>query len=728
MPAEARAGNLPAEVTRFFGREREVAEVVRALAESRIVTLTGVGGVGKTRLAVRVARDLQPSYPDGVWFVELWPVRAPEMLGDALCAAMGVVRQPGRASIAVAAERLARRRSLVVLDTFEHLVDGCAETVDTLLRAVPGLWVLVTSRRALGLRGETRVLVEPLPVEGRHRGAEPVAVADCFAEGQEADGRAGARVGPAGADEGREGAVALFADRAASLLPGFVPTPEVATLCRRLDGIPLAIELAASRLRTLTVEELVGRVDDRFGLLSAGTPTEAPRHRTLRTAIGWSHELCEPLERLLWARLSVFAGDFDLDAAHAVCADVGTGADLRREDVEGLLRGLADKSIVRRFDADGTVRFEILDTVREYGAAWLRELAQHVPTRRRHRDHYLDLARRFDAGWFGPDQVAWHARIRLELPNLRAALGFSLSNAAERVAGVELAGRLAYFWMACGYAAEGRRHLRRALSMTLVTAPGRARALWVSSWLADFQGDLREANDLATECLAESFSQRDRAAAGWAATCCATNGLHHGYVSESLALYERAERVHADGGDPGAGLASALTGQAYALARLGRWEEALSCLRRQRRLCDSSGDMWMLSSGDWVRSVIELGMGDVLAGDRFARASLRDKRLLHDTLGMAMAVLTLAEAAARLGDMVRAARLLGVGELVEQSFGLRLWMSGPDGVRVRTERRVRTAIGGPGFAAAFGEGRHLDLETAVSYALTGDPGPSRAAR
>ncbi|MFC4584889.1 ATP-binding protein [Sphaerisporangium corydalis] len=696
-------GNLPAEITSFVGRRFETTEVVRGLEESRLVTLTGVGGVGKTRLALRVARTLESRFPDGVWFVELSSLREPALLGHAVCSVLGVAQQAGRPQMAVLAEFLAGRRSLIVLDTCEHLVKGCAVLVDTLLRAAPGLRMLVTSRSVLGLPGESRFHVEPLPIEGRLHPGAPAG-----------EGRERVSLAPSA-----DGAVALFADRAASLVPGFVATPEVALLCQRLDGIPLAIELAAVRLRTLSVEQIMGRIDRRFDLLSSENRAGLSRHQTLRTTIGWSHELCEPLERLLWARLSVFAGDFDLEAAQAVCADTGTDAytGLHGEHVEDTLIALVEKSIVLRVDTGRTVRFRMLDTVREYGADWLRELGRYEAARRRHRDHYLGLARRFDEAWFGPDQVAWYGRMSRELPNLRAALDFCLTDPAEHAVGLELAGRLAYFWMACGLISEGGHYLKRALALDPVPGASLSRALWACAWLSDLQGELDEANDLATECLSQAFAQGDRAAAGWGMAACANTGLHWGYVSDALAMYERARDTHQDGGDTGAGLAYALTGQAYALVLLGRPEQALSCLRQQRSLCGARGEIWLHSSGDWVRGLIELDRADFPLADRFARTSLRAKHLLHDSLGMVLVLVSLARSAAGLGDMERAAHLLGIGDLVERGSGLRLGPAEPGGLRGQAEWRARAVLGDRVYEAAYAWGRGLDLDTALAYAL-----------
>ncbi|GII75816.1 hypothetical protein Sru01_07980 [Sphaerisporangium rufum] len=694
MTGRAGAGGLPAETTRLVGRRREIAEITRRLQTARLVTLTGVGGVGKTRLALRIARNAGDAFPGGVRFADLSGLPGPAALGRAVRAALASADGTGGPMAERLARLLAGRLGLLVLDGCEHVAEACASVVAALLAAVPALTVLATSRRVLGVPGESPFQVEPLPVEA-----------------PEDAGRNGA------GDGGGEGAVALFADRAAAALPGFAPTPEVALLCRRLDGIPLAVELAAARLGTLTVGQLIRGAGDRFGLLADGGPAGSPRHRSLRAAIGWSHELCAPLERLLWARLSVFEPGFDLAAVRAVCADADPGRGLPAELVEDVLVALVDRSIVQRVDTGREIRFRMLDTVREYGAERLRELGLRAATRRRHREHYLALACRFDREWFGPDQVAWRARMSEELPNLRAVLDSCLADPAEHATALALAGRLAYLWMACGLAADGRHYLGRALAAGHVPGENRCRALWACAWLADLQGDLDTANDLATECLSEAFARRDQAAAGWGTVCCATTGLHWGYLAEALAMYEQARATHEDGGDREAGLAYTLVCEAYALTCLRRPEQALSRLRRQRSLSECRGDVWLRSSGDRVRSLIELDRGDARAAERFARAALRDKHRLHDGPGTADALSALAAAVASLGRMDRAARLLGVLRLVEDDCGLRAGRPRPMAPGAPAERQARAVLGDRAFEAAYDAARAQDRRAALEYAL-----------
>ncbi|MFI6816333.1 ATP-binding protein [Nonomuraea sp. NPDC050328] len=661
-------GTLPAEPTSFVGRHRESLQLVRLLRESRLVTLTGVGGVGKTRLALRVARLMHARFPDGAWLVELSALTDPHLIAHTVVAALRVSEPRVRDQRELLAEHLRERTLLLVLDTCEHLAQACADLIAELLRAAPGLSVLATSRVPLGVPGERRYPVDPLPA------ADALALLDARA-------------------------------------PGHGDSADAALLVTRLEGIPLAIELAAVRLRTLSPTEIVERLDDRFHVLLGGAG-EPARHQTLLTAIGWSHELCEPLERLLWARLSVFAGEFDVEAAQTVCGD----ASLPAAGIAGLLNSLADKSILTRLPEG---RFGMLDTLRDYGAEWSRRLGEDGLMRLNHRDFYLGLARQFDDEWFGPNQLAWCRRMRRDLPNLRSAIDLCLTQTAEQDLGLDLVARLGYLWQACGYAAEGRHHLARALSAAGHggPAPSLHRALWAGAWLANFQGDLDEADDLATECLTRALASGDRAAAGWSTACCAITAIYLGRIQEAFALYERAEALHTDGGDRGAGLAYALIGQAYLHHELGRPEEALAVLARQRRISAEHGEIWLDSYGDWIRALIELDRGNPAGADECARGTLWVKHHLFDTLGMTFTLGTLAGCAAQLGQAERAARLLGIVALAEHTYGLRTSVAQLEVMRKRTEREVRAVMGGSAFATAYMDGFALSIEQAVRYAV-----------
>ena len=330
-PVRRGAGNLPAELTSFVGRRGELAEVRRLLAGSRLVTLTGIGGVGKTRLALRAAAGLRRAFPGGVWLVQLDQLRDDALVAEAVAGALGLQDRAGYSPAASLAEYLAGRQLLLVLDNCEHLVDAAAKLTDLLLRAAAGLRVLATSRESLNMTGETVLAVPPLaaPEAGRLSVAELA----------------------------RFPAAGLFAERAAQVVPGFALTganmAAVAGICRRLEGLPLAIELAAALLPVLSPEQIDERLGDRLGLLTAGGRTRSARQQTLRASIEWSYELCSPAERLLWARLSVFAGGFELDAAEGICADHRLAAG----QVLDLLAALAGKSILTAAHRKGTARY-----------------------------------------------------------------------------------------------------------------------------------------------------------------------------------------------------------------------------------------------------------------------------------------------------------------------------------------------------------------------------------
>ena len=374
MPEELRnPGALPAELTSFVGRRHELAEIKRLLSVSRLVTLTGMGGVGKTRLALWAAAEIRRAFPDGVWFVPLAELSDPGLLPNTIATALGL-RTGG--AVAGVAEYLEDKQLLLILDNCEHLVPACAVLAAKLLSATTGVSILATSRQVLRADGEQVLPVPPLEV-------------------------------PELDEPGHREAVTLFADRAAAVLPGFRLTAEnrdvVRRICRRLDGIPLAIELAVVRLRVLSPEQILARLDDRFRLLTTGSRTALPRRRTLEAAIDWSFELCTPAEQRVWAAVSVFTAGFDLDAAEAVCAD----EEIAAEDVLDLIAGMVDKSIITRRNGTygRTAWFRMLETVREYGQAKLAESGHAEGVRVRHAAYYVELVRRYWADGFSPQQL-----------------------------------------------------------------------------------------------------------------------------------------------------------------------------------------------------------------------------------------------------------------------------------------------------------------------------------
>jgi predicted ATPase/DNA-binding CsgD family transcriptional regulator len=377
--APRRAGHLPVETTSFVDRRGEQAAGRDLLSRARLVTLTGPGGVGKTRLAARIAARAERTFPDGVRFVHLAGLRDPELVPLAVADALGLHDHSAGPPADALVAHVRDHKVLLVLDNCEHLLRACARLAAALLSGTTGVRILATSRHRLGLTEENLLDVRPLPV--------PDPDGDLSA----ADGYP---------------ALALFADRAAAVVPGFALTAgnraAVARLCRRLDGLPLAIELAAVRMRVLGVEQLLERLDDRYRLLTAGSPAALPRHRTLRAAVDWSHELCTEQEQLVWARLSVPVGSFDLETAEAVCAD---GGRIQSCDVLEAVAGLVDKSVLCREPGPDGVRYRLLDTLRHYGLDRLRHSAiEELATRRRHRDWMQHRATACEGAWSGPGQ------------------------------------------------------------------------------------------------------------------------------------------------------------------------------------------------------------------------------------------------------------------------------------------------------------------------------------
>src|SRR5690242_4864616 len=490
MGAARSAGGLRGELTEFVGRRSELARVRDALEGARLVTLTGPGGIGKTRLALQVAAGAGRAFRDGVWLTELNGLRDPGLLVGEVARSLGLSDRSARWAVASLADYLENRQLLLVLDGCEHLADACAVMADALLRGCPGLRIIATSRHVLGVAGEVTTAVPPMTVP---------------AEGD-----------PAGPEEllGYE-AVRLFAGRGAAVLPGFAVDEgngaAVATVCRALDGIPLAVELAAVRLRSLSPGQILDRLNARFQLLSGGGPAGQPHHRTLQAALEWSYELLTDGEQAMWRRVSVFAGSFDLDAAEAVCA-VGR---LAAGQIADLIDTLVAKSILLR-EGRGTARYRLLDTIREFGLAKLSGLGNERALRLRHRAYYAALAARQEA--LGSGRAEWIAALDADHENLRAALRFCLSEPGEAAAGAQIACDLWRYWETHGHLTEGRRILAALLDQLGPACPARPRALWTAGFLAQYQGDIPRAQELLEAALSAARTAGDIRAEAYASS------------------------------------------------------------------------------------------------------------------------------------------------------------------------------------------------------------------
>ncbi len=463
----------PVPVAELVGRGPLCDDVVAQLQTARLVTLTGAGGSGKTRLALEVARCAAAAFPDGVAWVDLALLGDPDMVAGAVAGAFGVVERSGEVLPDTIVDALVVRRVLLLVDNCEHLADACAELLTTLLEGVPQLQVLATSRGALRVAGERSVPVPPLALPDREaRSADAVRAAD---------------------------AARLFERRARAVRPGFRIEDDpvaVAEICRRLDGLPLALELAAARIGALSPAGIAAGLDDRFSLLTAGYRTAVPRHRTLEASVAWSSALLDHDQRLLLARLSVFAGTFDLDAVRAVA-----GADpIGDEAVLDLLAMLVEHSLVQVVKDDGDVRYRLLETIREHARGLLDELEAPAEVQRRHVEHYLALTLAVHQGLVGPEPQRWLERLDPELDELRVAMDRTL--AAQRPsAAVSIAEAGLAYWQVRGLYAEVRRRLDRAVSSEAATGEVRARGLTTASILALMAGDFVDGHRCADEAL-----------------------------------------------------------------------------------------------------------------------------------------------------------------------------------------------------------------------------------
>jgi non-specific serine/threonine protein kinase len=687
-------GNLPAELTSFVGRRGELAEVKRLLAGSRLVTLTGIGGVGKTRLALRAAAELRRAFRDGVWLVQLDELRDQALVAQTVAGALGLQDRSGYASATALADYLAERQLLLVLDNCEHLVGAVAKLADLLLRAAPGLRVLATSRELLNMTGETVLAVPPLraPEAGRRLTVAELA---------------------------RFPAVGLFAERAGQVEAGFAlieaNMAAVAGICRRLEGLPLAIELAAARLPVLCPEQIDARLDDRLGLLTRGSRTQPARQQTLRASVEWSYDLCSQAERLLWARLSVFAGGFELDAAEGICADHRLAA----EEVPELLAALADKSILIADRGEGVARYRLPETLREYGQERLHESGEDTALRRRHRDWHEQLARRVDIDWLSPQIADLTARLFREHANVQAAQDFCQAEPGEAEAGLRIAVHVWFFfcWIS-GYVSEGQYRLGEVLALARQPTVWRAQGLLLASFLAAVSGDRVAAQPLleqGTSLAGELNDPATRALAAWVAghVCLFAGELPQAiaHSEDGLAVLPAAVR--------GRLRANLLICLATAAGLAGDEERALACHRELAALTEAGSEyirsaysaysLWALGAAAWRR-------GDLERATVLQQQSLGLRR--NDRMGSTFCVEALAWIAASRHQYERAAVLLGAATGPLQSMGMTL--DGNQyvaGYHRDCERQARQALGEAAFRAAYHRGLELPAEDVLAYAL-----------
>lgn len=693
--------NLPADVSTFVGRRAELDDLRGRLTASRLVTLTGPGGVGKTRLALKVAHECRRAFPDGRWFVDLAHLTEPSDIAETVATAIGAIKQSNRQPLAQLRHFLRGRTALIVLDNCEHLVDACAVLTADLLRAAPRLRVLATSRQTLRVQGEHIFDVPPMPIPQPDR-----------AEGERLEAY---------------DSVALLLARAADSSPGFAITDdnraEVARLCARLDGIPLAIELAAARLRALSLADVLARLEQRFELLTNGGPATVPRQQTLLALIDWSYALCSSQQQLAWARLSIFVGSFDLTAAEEIVADHG----LSRGDIADTLDELVRRSIVLAESSADRMRYRLLETLRAYGRRQLAASGETLRLAIAHRDYYLHCAEISEKTWYGPAQAAWLADARNDHANVRAAFEYSLGEAGEPEKALAIATGLRWFWIAGGYLTEGRRWLEAALKgATEPTADIRTTALCLDAFLALLQGDVVEAGARVDEIQGLPETHRPGELRGYVAEIRGMTamflGQHDTAIEQfeaSLADYQSAGRV--------AGEVSATFQLAITYLFAGRSERAMELCDRSQLLSKRTGEQWGASYTFYALAFDRWLHGDFPGALDPLRRSYAIVEEFQDNLALAHLTELAAWNAASDSRFRESAVLLGVARTVWDGLGTSMSAFGPylAECQHRAERSTRRALGDDEFQTAFDEGTRQHTHRAITQALgiTSDPTP-----
>jgi predicted ATPase/class 3 adenylate cyclase len=731
-----RPTNLPRRLSTFVGREQELAEGRELLAGSPLVTLTGPGGVGKTRLALQIALAMLDDLPDGVWLAELGNVTEEGLVLQAVAEALKVTEQPGRPLIDTVLEHLRSRRLCLVLDNCEHVLGACAEIAYTILRDTDTR-ILATSREALGVEGE-RVL--PVPSLELPDMDKPLTATLAL----------------------RSAAVRLFLDRATAAQPSFALSDQnaaaVVQLCRRLDGMPLALELAAARVRALPVEQIAARLDDRFRLLTGGSRMAVTRHQTLRATMDWSHDLLADEERAVFRRLAAFGGGgCSLAAAESVTADHGVAS----EDVLDILTRLVDKSLVIAAASGSEARFTMHETVRAYARDKLVDAGEAEDTLRAHRDWYLALVERGKPEFFrGPPPLDWLAVFDREQDNLRLALEWSAAESGGGQTGLRLAAGLWRYWEIRSRVVEGRLWLERTLQATDGDVSAlRANALTGAGILAHIAGDYPAAIAYHEQSLAQHRELGNRPSVAYALHNLANVTAEQGDLARARELYEEAAAMTETIGDRH-GSATGLIALADVISRQEGYEQAMPIFARAKSLYAEFGDRWGKAFALDSEGLAAARSGDLEVARMLHEEAIGVSREIGDERGVARSILHLADEAAREGDLTRAkalnreclrirrtlrdmpgtatalerlasvvmaeaaedaAHLLGVAQNLRETINTPL----PPGSRADYERCVQwlaARMGPEAFEVARRAGRNLDMDAAVGRVFEGDAG------
>lgn len=632
---------------------------------------------------------MQRAFRNGVHLVDLAGLTDASLLPQTIATSLGLRDDSPRPPIERLVESFADGQLLIILDNCEHMLDESAQIVDTLLTSCPELRVLVTSRSALRIDGECTMPVPPLSVPEEGADLEPEELL-------------------------RSESARLFAARATASLPSFEVTSQnaktVAELCRRLDGVPLAIELAAVRMRALSVDQILTGLSDRYHLLTQGSRAALPRQQTLRSLMDWSYDLLSAGAQLLWARTSAFADSFELDAAEGICSD----DQIRSGHVLDLLSELVDKSVLLREDQGTRVRYRLLETVREYGLQRLQDSGEQDTVRRRHRDWYSRFTSLAREGLGDGSQVEWYLRLRAEHSNLRLALDYCNRTAQDALIGLRMAADLQHYWVMTGSFSEGRRWFGQLLEKAPASGE-RVGALTVTGKLAVLQGDSEEGLvrlEEARKRLSPSADQQ------WVADIAHTEGLAALFWGESenaIAMFNEALARHRAAGND-FGVMLALIQLATAKSLLGDAERAMKLCEECLEISQEHDDQWCASMALWTQSLIRWHWGEHGHAEALARETLRIKENFGDRMGMAMAMEVIAWVAETQGHHARAAQLLGAVEAAWRSIGGSSLFRHLAESHAKCAERARDALGTAVFDEAFGKGRALDFDDAVALA------------
>jgi predicted ATPase/DNA-binding winged helix-turn-helix (wHTH) protein len=690
---DARRHNLPVPLTNFIGRDQEMAELLRLVASSRLLTLTGPGGCGKTRLAVELAANVLDCFPDGIWIVDLAAICNSGLVAQTVASVLDVREGPNRSIREALSDYVRNRQMLLILDNCEHLIAACAELAEALLRTAPRLRILATSREGLGITGETLWRVPSLSVPERRQTASAETLL-------------------------KYDAVRLFVERAAAVDPAFTTTVAnasmVAQVCHRLDGIPLAIELAAARVNVLSIEQIDSRLNDCLRLLTGGSRTAVARQRTLKATVNWSYGLLSDPERQLLRRLSVFAGGWTIEAAEEVTSGLG----LEREEVLDVLSRLVEKSLVNvDRGMDESRRYRFLETVRQYAQQRLLHSGEAECMRDRHLAFFDELVRRAEPELSRAEQVTWLNRLHREHDNLRLALERCLEAPERGEQSLELAAALSWFWLKRGYFREGQECLERALSASGSKPSAlRAKALASLGCTAFFQGDFVRTRALMEESATLGRAAGDLSVVGFSLGMSAVAALELGDIAEGVRIATEGQAAGRASATPWVQCPS-LACLAYVAMhegdfdRAGRLhEEALELARRQ-------GEKWGMGI-----TLFDLGLLRVVQ-QRYAqaRALCAEGIALHeefgDRRGVAWCLGILSGAEAADGHLLRAARLRGAMEGLLETVGAPVQATYKRWIGDRHLDAMKDGLGDRVFQAALAEGRTMSLSRAVQFGL-----------